>query len=193
MPGEGLASGLSVGDGVAVASGDGVGVTLGDGLGDPFFLPPFFVEGDGELFGVGVTEASGAGVGEALACGELVGFGVALALGVALGDESGFGEGVGVELVFFFVELLELLRFFGGGVGSKIPLILSPNDCASAAGDPNKHASAVSAHKLRTPTRVILSQRRRRRTSRGVLGLRAAKNEPFTLREVLRRASPASG
>ena len=126
-PGDGLASGVAVGDALGVASGEGLGVMLGDGVGDPFFLPRFG-EGDGELFGVGVTEASGEAVG--------VGFGEALGVGVPVGAGLGelffFGEGEGVGELFFFV-LVELLRFFGGGVGSKMLLILSPNDCCAGA------------------------------------------------------------
>ena len=151
LPGEGLASGLALGAGVGVgvSSGAGVGVTLGDGLGEPFFLLLFFGDGDGELFGVGLTEAAGAGVGEAVGFGELVGFGVALAFGVAVGDALAFGEGVGVgELFFFFAP--ELFRFFGAGVGSKMLLILSPNDWALAAGavKPMRHASAPVSRNL---------------------------------------------
>ena len=129
-------------------------MTLGEGLGALFFFPPFFVEGDGELFGVGVTEASGSAVGEAVAFGELVGLGVGLVFGDALGDASGFGDGVGVEAVFFFF-VLELFRFFGAGVGSKMPLILSPNDCASATGvvKPMPHASTAASNHL--PARWI--------------------------------------
>ena len=131
-PGEALDSGLSAGEGSGVSSGDGLGVTLGLGVGDPFLLP-LFAEGDGELLGVGVTEASGFGEGEAVGFGELDGFGELVAVGVALafGEALGFADGVGVGDDFFFVEL-ELFRFFGAGVGSKMSLILSPNDCADA-------------------------------------------------------------
>ena len=151
-------------------------MTLGEGLGEPFFLPLFFDEGDGELFGVGVTEASGAGVGEAVVFGELVGFGVVLGFAVALGDPSGFGEGVGVEDVFFFFAELELLRFLGGGVGSKRPLILSPNDCAFTSGavKPMAPASAPVSRNLaarwinaQAPAELLCSAGCRRRNSRG--------------------------
>ena len=134
-PGEGV----SVGDGLGVSSGDGV--TLGDGLGDAFFFLLLFDDGVGETFGVGDSDGDGAGVGE------LVGFGDGLDFGVALGDAFGFGEGVGVAELFFFVfvELLELFRFFGAGVGSKMLLILSPNDCASARGAAKPNAAPVAS------------------------------------------------
>ena len=165
VPGDGLAPGLSAGEGLGDASGDGVGVTLGDGLGEPFFFPPLRV-GEGELVGVGVTDAAGVGdaVGEAVGFGVVVADGVGLALGAGLafgvglapgvGELFGLGDGVGVD-DFFFAELLELFRFFGGGVGSKMLLILSPNDCAcaSSCADPNTTAKTVA------PTRNSLGSR----------------------------------
>ena len=136
-----------------MASGDGEAVGLGDGVGvgEPFFFLPDFGEGDGEGFGVGVTEASGVAVGEAVGFGVLVAVGVGLAFGV--GELFGFGDGVGVA-DFFLPELLELFRFFfGAGVGSKMLLILSPIDCASARGatKPNATplATAVASNSLR--------------------------------------------
>ena len=164
VPGDGLAPGLSAGDGLGDASGDGVGVTLGDGLGEPFFFPPFRV-GEGELVGVGVMDAAGVGVavGEAVGFGVMVADGVGLALGVGLafgvglasgvGELFGLGDGVGVE--DFFFEELELFRFFGGGVGSKMLLILSPNDCACASGCANPKTTAKTV----APTRNSLGSR----------------------------------
>ena len=170
VPGDGLAPGLSAGEGLGDASGDGVGVTLGDGLGEPFFFPPLRV-GEGELVGFGVTGASGVGdaVGEAVGFGVVVADGVGLALGVELalgvglapgvGELFGLGDGAGVE-DFFFAELLELFRFFGGGVGSKMLLILSPNDCAWAAGcaKPNITAQAVAPTRNSLATRILTSR-----------------------------------
>ena len=153
VAGDGLPSGLSVADGLAVASAAGLGVTLGEGLGDDFFpfLPPFAV-GEGELFGVGVTDASGVAVGEAVGFGELLGRGEALGCGVALGEAFAFGDGEGVA--FFFVVVVELFRFFGAGVGSKMLLILSPIDCASARGATKPtavpYATAVTSNSVMT-------------------------------------------
>ena len=174
VPGDGLASGLSVGEGVGVSSAAGVGVTLGDGLGEPFFFLLDLPDGDGELFGVGVTDASGVAVadGEAAGFGELVGFGAADDFGGALAEACGFGDGVGVLAVFFF-EALELFRFFGAGVGSKMLLILSPSDCASARGAVKPQASAQTSNsvakllfKLRVPAGLPCSGECRHRSSR---------------------------
>ena len=120
--------------------GEAVGVTLGDGLGEPFFLLLLRAgEGEGEFFGVGVTEGSGEDVGEAVGFGELVRFGDAVGVGelvrfgdgevfgVTLGELFGRGDGVAL---FFFLVVRVLFRFFGEGVGSKMRLIFSPNDCA---------------------------------------------------------------
>ncbi|HSH37811.1 MAG TPA: hypothetical protein VK993_03415 [Chthoniobacterales bacterium] len=111
-------------------------MTLGEGLGDAFFLPPLRA-GDGEFAGV----ADAAGVGEVVGFGELVGFGVALPLGVGDGEPFELGDGVG-DLFFFVVAALVLFFFFGVGVGSKMLLILSPNDCACVGGATNPNASA---------------------------------------------------
>lgn len=118
-----------------MSSGDGLGLAVGDGVGDAFFLLPFLGDGDGEAFGVGVSEGVGVTValGELLFFGEALGFGVGDAVGVGLdlGDGLGlaFGEGDGVA---FFVETVEeLFRFFfGAGVGSKRRLIFVPRSCA---------------------------------------------------------------
>ena len=190
MPGDGLAAALSSGDGLGVPSGDGEAVGLGDGVGEPFFFLPDLGEGDGEFFGVGVTEASGVAVGEAVAFGVLVAVGVALAFGV--GELFGFGDGVDD---FFFAELLELFRFFfGAGVGSKMLLILSPNDCASiAGGDAKANARATTIAMGIVPTAVIPRPRRRRGISHRLKRRAGANRAPGIVSEVLRRASPASG
>jgi hypothetical protein len=90
-----------------------------------------FDEGDGEgdAVGVGVTDGVAVAFGESEALGEALTFGDGLDFGVAEGVAPALGEGDGVGAAFFFV--VELFRFFGGGVGSKICFILSPIDCAS--------------------------------------------------------------
>ena len=168
VPCVGDAVGLSAGEGLGLPSGEGVGVTLGEGVGDPFFLPPLR-EGEGEPLGVGVTEGSGVCVGEAVGFGELPGFGL------------GLRDGVGVAEVFFFVVLDffgALFRFFGAGVGWKMLLILSPNDCASAAGgaanaNATPHASVTRSNRcwialfnVRVPAESICSAECRRRNFR---------------------------
>lgn len=120
---DGLVSGLALGDGLGVTLGDGVGEASGLGDGDDFFLP-LFGEGEGELFGLDVTDGDGGTLGLALDFGDAFGFGETLDFG--LGEDRGvgeaFGEGVGVVEDFFAV--VELFRFFfGGGVGSKRRLI----------------------------------------------------------------------
>lgn len=137
-PGDGLTCGLGLGDALGVSSGSGEGVTLGEGLVEAFFFLLLFDDGEGEAFGVGDRAGDAAGVGE------FAGFGEGLDFGVALGEAFGRGEGVGVAELFF-LDPLELFRFFGGGVGSKMPLILSPNDCASACGAVKPNATALAS------------------------------------------------
>ncbi|MDQ3626293.1 MAG: hypothetical protein M3372_04100 [Verrucomicrobiota bacterium] len=60
---------------------------------------------------------------------------------MADGELFAFGDGEGVGDAFFVVAVV-LFRFFGGGVGLRTLLILSPNDCASAGGTPNVNATA---------------------------------------------------
>ncbi|MFN2475111.1 MAG: hypothetical protein ABR526_02065 [Chthoniobacterales bacterium] len=132
-------AGVSLGDALADTSGDGEddALGLGSGVGDPFFFLPF-AEGEGELFGLalGVSEGVGLAVGEGDAFDELLRFCEALAFGVssgsgvlfgfgeAPGETFGLADGVGEAVDFFDVELL---RFFGGGVGSRIFFNLSPS------------------------------------------------------------------
>ncbi len=157
--------GLALGDGLSSGEGDSSGAALGDGLGDSsgsgvgeaFFF--FSGEGAGELFdfgvGLGVSLSSGVGLGDGLFFFELLFF-FGEALGEGSGDAFFFGEGLGdgVGLDFFFdgvgdvFLLVEDMRFFfGGGVGSKMRLILSPNDCSPRSGG----AAATSAPSI-TPT-----------------------------------------
>ena len=148
--GEPLASGVDVGEGLGVSSGDGVGVGVGDGVGELFFFP-LLPEREGEAFGVDVGEASP--VGDGLGFGVGLVFAAGLVFGVAVGDGDGelfrFGDGDGVGELFFFA--LELVRFFGlgVGVGSKMLLILSPNDCAAARGAAGGIASATTSSRQR--------------------------------------------
>ena len=122
---------FGLGDSSGVALGDGLGVALGSGVGEDFFFFPG--EGDGELFGLGVglgvSDSSGVGLGEGCFLAELLFF-----FGEGLADGSGvaffFGDGAGVGDAFFCDKAF---RFFGGGVGSKTRLILSPNDCSARA------------------------------------------------------------
>ena len=176
--GEGDSSGDALGD--AVALGLGLGVGLGEAF-FFFFFPAPGLAANGELFGVALGEAFGVGDGD--------GF------GVCEGDAFAFGDGEGEGVVFFFVAL-DVLRFFffGAGEGSKRRLILSPNDssaCVSCTMELRKKGSATNT--ATTPARVIRSQRRRRGTSQRLLGLPSAEDDPSTLCEVPRRASPASG
>jgi hypothetical protein len=131
-------AGVSFGDGLTEGLGeaDAEALGLGPGVGEPFFFL-LFGEPDGEAFGLGlgVSEGMELAVGEGdafdelLRFGDAVGFGVCsgsgvlFAFGEALGEAFGLGEGVGEAVDFFEVELL---RFFGAGVGSKIFFILSP-------------------------------------------------------------------
>ena len=138
----------------ADASGDALADGDGDGVGDVFF----FRRGDEE--GEADGEGDGETVGElfGLALGEAVAFGVGDAAGLAdgLGEAPGFGEGVGVGDVFFFV-LLELFRFFGGGVGWKIRLISWPNDCAPAS----RNSSGGAPSTAQTATTIPIARARR--------------------------------
>ena len=128
-----------MGDGLAMSSGEGVGLAVGDGVGDAFFLLPFLGDGDGEAFGVGVTEGVGVtlALGELLFFGEALGFGVGDAVGVGLdlGDGLGLASGEGEGVAFFADAVEELFRFFfGAGVGSKRRLNFVPRSCADACG-----------------------------------------------------------
>jgi hypothetical protein len=189
---------LALALGLADSDGDGDALALGDavGLGELFF---FFLlaELDGALFGegvaVGVEVSDGAGVAlgvvEALLellrldVGDSSGAGEDFFLdaGVALGESSGVGEvfgltdGLGDGVDFFVVALF---RFFGGGVGSKMPLSLSPKLCsASIRGNdparPNAHASPMTARSVRlrnltsrVPAESLCSSECPRRNSR---------------------------
>lgn len=180
--------------GLADSSGAADALVPGSGVGELLFFF-FFGEPDGELCAVGVSDASGfgvtdgadfdellllcAGVGDSSGGGELFRFGD----GVGVGDFSGFGvaegdadalglgdaDGVG-ELADFLP--VELLRFFGGGVGSKIFLILSPNESSAARAAGMLKPKRIASRSKRVPHRqhVIPSQRRRRGTSHWVLG-----------------------
>ncbi len=136
--------GLSSGDGVAAGSGDseadGDALGLGSGVGELFFVFPFGeADAEGDLSGFGVTDGSSSAFEldfELSFFGVALGSGDGLRFGVGEGDADAFGfavgDGVGEGLDFFVVELF---RFLGGGVGSKICLILSPKlSSALAAG-----------------------------------------------------------
>ncbi len=166
------------------ASGVGLGVRLGVGegvgLGDTFFFRLPLREGDGEF--LGDDEASGVELG----------VGVSFGVAAGVGDESFFFEGKGVGEGLFF-DVVDAFFFFGGGVGSKMRLIFVPNDSsARAAGTARTRMIASRTKRGPTPQRVIPSPRRRRGTSRSILGLLLEKAYPSILREVPRRASPAS-
>jgi hypothetical protein len=145
-----LGSGLASGDGLGVASGVGLSLGVGLGIGERFFF--FLLDlDDGDADGVAVTDDCGVGVALAFGVAELFGD------GLALGDALGFGVAEGVTLavgegdVFgaaFF--LVELFRFFGAGVGSKICLILSPNDCAPEAGGATSAPRSTAMHETAT-------------------------------------------
>ncbi len=137
----GLSSGEGVGAGSGDSEADGDALGLGSGVGELFFFFPFGVaDATGEVSGFGVTSGSSSAFELDF---ELSFFGVALGscdgrprFGVAEGDGDAFGFAVGVgvgEGLDFFV--VEIFRFFGVGVGvgSKIFLILSPNDSAALA------------------------------------------------------------
>lgn len=200
----GLSSADAVGLGLGDSDAEGDAVGLGSGVGEPFF---FFDlgEAEGELFGAGVSE--GVAVGDGLVLDELLRFGEAVGVGDSSGffaealgfgeadgdvDGLGFGDGVGELLDFFAVKLF---RFFGGGVGSKIFLILSPNEssaaCAAGAAKMRKVPSRIQRIPFRH--RVIPSQRKRRGTSHRVFGALLGTTRPSTLGEVPRPAPPASG
>jgi hypothetical protein len=147
--GEAEAVGDSSGDGVGLADGKGDGVGLGERF--PFFRGE--AEGDGDA----VADAEGVGEGDAERFGdglrELGAFGVGDALGLGEGVALGFGDGEGVV---FLRVLLELLRFFGGGVGLKIRFISWPNDCActsrnSSGGAPSNAQSPTANATARAP------------------------------------------
>jgi hypothetical protein len=176
---------LGLGDGVSVGLGDSSGEGVGDGELFFFFETLGDGKGDGERFGFGVASSSascfGDGEGDAFFVGEADGEGVGDAF--FLGDGDGDGVALLVDGFFFF---------FGGGVGSKICLILSPNDGSLRTSGTTASVAQMTA----TPTdnaRVIPSQRRRRGTSHRALRLRRQQENPSTLCEVPRRAAPAPG
>lgn len=168
-------AGVSLADGEVDASDgaedDGDGLGLGSGVGEPFFFLAF-PEADGELFGVGLGASDGLGVsdrlgfvvGEAEAFDELLrsseslsvvdsfGLAVLVRFGEAVGETFGLaeGEGVGEAVDFFDVELV---RFFGTGVGWKIFFNLSPKPssaCKRAApAKANPHIISTIAARLR--------------------------------------------
>ena len=144
----GLVDGLGLSSGLAeffgVPLGEGLGVTPGSGVGDAFFF--FFLgegDGDGERFGFGgaVSDASGVGLG--------VGFFLEATLfffGEGSGVAFSFGEGEGVGVVFFLV--VDALRFFGGGVGSKNCFSLVPRSSAPSAE--RTPPPKINAHTIRS-------------------------------------------
>ena len=115
-------SGVSLEDGLGVALGDG------EGVGDFFFFRFFFgeIDGDAELFTLGVAEASGVEVADDVASGD----GVGVPFFLAEGEGETFGDALG-EGLFFAAAFF----FFGGGVGSKRRFILVPKSCARADSD----------------------------------------------------------
>jgi hypothetical protein len=173
--------GLSSADGVAVTLGDAEGdaLGLGSGLGEPFFFfragelegDDFGVAlGDGSTLALGLAVPLGVGVGldfdELFRFGDALGFGdsAGLADGVAVGaaegdgDAFGFGDAVGDVLAFFVVELF---RFFGAGVGSKIFLILSPRPSSArpcGAEPASATAQVDTTSSRRQPVRSITSR-----------------------------------
>ena len=170
---------MGTGLGLSSGVGEGLGLSPGSGVGEAFFLRLPFGDGDGELVGDGVSEASGVGLGVGLFFAELPFF-----FGEGLGDGSGvdffFGEaegeavGEGVAEDFF---LLDVFRFFGGGVGSKIRLIFVPRSCcAGVQRTPPPITSAqairrgsarlfVRAINERVPGGLLCSNESRRRDS----------------------------
>jgi len=169
---------FSLGEGEGVGEVSGLGLVAGDGLGEGelsgeglgvgevFFFFPDFGEGEGELLAFGLADGSGVtfglGVGDALGFGEALAFGDGLAFGEALGLGLGepifaLGEGEGVGLFF---AALEVFRFFGTGVGSKMRLIFVPNDssacnCGIRPPSARPSASRPTVPSLQSPRKAV--------------------------------------
>jgi hypothetical protein len=170
----GLALGVSPSAGVAVGLGEGVSDSTGVAVGDGEVLRFFFLgEGLGDESGDGLGEAFFfAGEGETLGSDSSDGVGLEVAFFFVFdargeGDFSGVADGFGVgnfsASSFFFGagELLRCFRGVGVGVGSKIFLILLPNDCSACA----RSATARSMASERMMPAILLTLRMERENS----------------------------
>ena len=130
----------------------------------------FFGAGEGLASSVstGLSLGEASGVGLTVALGEAFAFG--LGDGVGVGDGFFFFAGLGDGDVFFFlvdVVVLRCLCGVGVGVGSKIFLILSPND--SSAARFSVGATQSNASKIDNRAMDRMNRFRRRRFPAGLL------------------------
>ncbi len=140
MTGVASSAGLSSGEGVGDSASDGDALGLGSGVGELFFFFPFGdadAEAELSLLGVGDGSSSDSELDFDVAFfTDALGSGEGLRFGVAEGEADGFGlavgDWVGEGVGFFDVELFRLFGE-GVGVGSKMLLILSPNDSSARA------------------------------------------------------------
>jgi hypothetical protein len=170
---DGVALVGSVAPGVAVGLEGGVGDSADRGVGEGEDLCFFLREGLGEDSGAGVgetfffflgeAEALGSGVAESSGLGGTLRFFCAGGDGDFSGVGIGFDDGVLSASSFFFgaVELLRCFRGVGVGVGTKIFLILLPNDSSAC----DRWAPPASTTIKRREPAIRLTRRMERENS----------------------------
>lgn len=104
--------------------------------------------------GFGVSDGSGVGLAVEFFLEAMLFF-----FGEGSGVPFSFGDGEGVGVVFFLV--VEVLRFFGGGVGSKNCFSFVPNDCSAPTGGGRLHTTSTAARRpmiarLQPPRRMAM-------------------------------------
>jgi hypothetical protein len=170
---DGEGAGASPASGVLVALDEGIGESPGLGVGDGEGLCFFFEEGLGEDSGAGVGEDLFFPFAEADALGSVFSTGKRLPEAPFFFREEGDGDFSGVADRFgardfsassFFFGAFELLRCFRGvgvGVGTKIFLILLPNDSSACARSAPPRSIAVKRKVLA----ILLTRRMERQNS----------------------------